>query len=191
MANPLPFDERIELAGHLTVLARRFYDVWWYYEGADTRPSILDAMNLFPEFFRFDTHAQFVSLVTHLAALYENRNGTINFETLITEAENASLVSESALDEAKATLSSVSALRPKVAILRSNLFSHRSASLSYEAAFAKAEITPFQLRDLTVVGLKIANTLLAARGLPEPFFSNSTLNHTKNLLQALANHARS
>ncbi|QNN69430.1 hypothetical protein [Thermomonas carbonis] len=181
----LPFDTRVDRLGHLTVLARRFYDVWWVYVGADTRPNIIDAMNRFPEFFRFDEHANFVSLVTHLASLFENRNDTINFESLIAEAEKDGLISDDRIADAKSALSSVSHLRPKLAILRSNLFSHRSKSLSYEAAFDKAAITPNQFRDLTSAGLTIANALLVGRGQREIFFTKTTASQTLKMLQTL------
>ncbi len=182
---PLSFDVRVDRAGHLIVLARRFYDIWWVYIGTDTRPSIIDAMNRFPEFFRFDEHANFVSLVTHLASLFESRGDTINFEALIAEAEEDGLVAASLVAEAKEALASVSDLRPKLAILRSNLFSHRSNSLSYGAAFDKAAITPNQFRDLTLAGLKIANALLVGREQREVFFTNTTADQTLGMLQAL------
>ena len=182
---PLSFDTRVDRAGHLIVLARRYYDIWWVYVGADTRPNIIDAMNCFPEFFRFDEHANFVSLVTHLASLFENRSDTINFGSLIAEADKGGLVPGERATEAKEALASVSHLRPKLAILRSNLFSHRSNSLSYEAAFDKAAITPNQFRDLTLAGIQIANALLVGRGQREIFFTKTTASQTLGMLHAL------
>lgn len=183
--SPLPFDTRVDRAGHLIVLARRFYDIWWTYIGAETRPSIIDAMNDFPDFFRFDEHANFVSLVTHLASIFERRNDTINFETLITEAEDEKLVSTEHIAKARSALSSVAELRPKVAILRSNLFAHRSNSLSYSEAFRKAAFTPNNMRDLTIAGLEIANALLTGRGQKEVFFASSTADQTMAMLRRL------
>jgi hypothetical protein len=71
MATPLPLDERIELSAQLVKRARIFHGIWFFYEGAETRPAILDTMNCYSEFFRFESHAHFVSLVVHLAALFE------------------------------------------------------------------------------------------------------------------------
>ena len=181
----LPFDERLERAAHLVVLARRFYDVWWFYEGADTRPGILKTMNRFPEFFRFDSHAHDVAMVTHLAMLFENRRDTINFEALIDEAERDNLVAPADVAEAKKRLGSISPLRPKLAILRSNLIAHRSDSISYEDAYTKAAITPNQLRDLTEAGRSIVSILLLGRGHSECFFAPTTLSHVKKMLQTL------
>ena len=181
----LSFDERIHSAGQITILARRFYDVWWLYEGEETRPTIIDQMNCFPEFFRFDIHAHFVALIMHLAILFERREDTVNFGALIAEAESENLIPSQVLAEASKQLASVLFLCSKLAILRSNLFSHRSGSMSYDGTFDKAAITPFQLRDLTDAGLFIANILLVARGQQECFFSETTLDDAKGMLRAI------
>ena len=183
---PLPFDERVDTAAHLIKRAKIFYDVWWLYEGVDTRSKYLPAMNRYSEFFRFDSHAHFVALIVHLAALFESRSDTINFAQLIDEAASSSLVPLGAVSEARAGLDVVSALPPKLAILRSNLFAHRSAELSYAEAFAKAEITSDQIRDLAVEGLRIVNIILAARGLPIQHFHDLSLEHAERLLTKIA-----
>ncbi len=185
MAKPLPLDERLNVAAQLVTRARIFYDIWWFYEGADTRPKILDTMNVYSEFFRFDTYAHFVSMVIHLAGLFEARSDTVNFGALIDEAEAAD-VSKAAVDRARALMTEVAGVPSKVAILRSNLFVHRSASLSYAEAFRKADLKPDQLRDLTVVGLRIANTFLIARGLEEQFFHDLSRADVGKLINDLA-----
>lgn len=185
MTTALPLDERLDVAAQLVKRARIFYDIWWFYDGADTRPRMLDTMNVYSEFFRFDTHAHFVSMVIHLAGLFESRNDTINFGALIKEAE-ADSVSNEAVDRARALMTGIASVPSKVAILRSNLFAHRSASLSYEEGFRKADLKPDQLRDLTVVGLRIANTLLIARGLEEQFFHTPSRKDLERLINDLA-----
>lgn len=45
MAKHLLIDQRLEIAGQLVVRTRIFYDIWWLYEGADTRSKIIDTMN--------------------------------------------------------------------------------------------------------------------------------------------------
>lgn len=187
VAKPLPLNERLDTAAQLVKRARIFYDIWWFYEGADTRPKIIDTLRLYSEFFRFDSHAHFVAMVLHLAGLFEPRNGTINFAALIREAK-ADGVAKEAIDSAEAALQSVKELPPKVAILRSNLFAHRSASLSYDEAFRKADMKPDQLRDLTIEGLRIANILLLARGCSEQYFHDLGRRDVEQLINDLANH---
>ncbi|MGH8558557.1 MAG: hypothetical protein ACRESZ_14080 [Methylococcales bacterium] len=185
MAKPLPLDERLNVAARLVTRARIFYDIWWFYEGADTRPKILDTMSIYSEFFRIDTHAHLVAMVIYLAGLFESRSDTVNFDALINEAEAAG-VSKAAVDSARVLMREVASIPSKIAILRSNLFGHRSASLSYAEAFQKAELKPDQFRDLTVVGLKIANTLLKARGLDEQFFHELSREDVEMLINDLA-----
>lgn len=186
MAKPLPIDQRLEIAGQLVVRTRIFYDIWWLYEGADTRPSIIDTINEYSEFFRFDQHAHFVSFIVHLAGLFENRGDTINLPRLVQEFGASCLVSAETIAEAEKLLSLVDALPPKVAILRNNLFGHRSASLSYADAFEKAAVSPNELRDLTDTALQIANHLLTARELKEQSFHPLPLTDVKATLNALA-----
>ena len=81
MKTALPLDERLDVAAQLAKRVRIFYDIWWFYDGADTRSRMLDTMNAYSEFFRFDTHAHFVSMVIHLAGLFESGNDTVNFGT--------------------------------------------------------------------------------------------------------------
>src|SRR5690606_6123361 len=95
------------------------------------------------------------------------------------------LVASPALTEAQQQLQTASVLRPKVAILRSNLFSHRSGSVSYQKAFDLAAITPFQLRDLTDAGLSISSILSKARGLADCFYLPTTPEHLRRMLDEL------
>lgn len=185
MGMPLPMDERITLSAQLIKRARVFYDIWWFYEGADTRPLIRDTMDRYSEFFRFDTHAHFVSMVVHLAGLFENRRDTINFTALIREAAASELFPSETLAQAQDVIKEIQNLPSKLAILRSNLFAHRSDSLSYTEAFQKADVTPNQLRDLIGAGLRIANILLLARRLPEQFFDELSREDAERLLHDL------
>jgi len=185
VATPLPIDERLEIAGHLVVRTRIFYDVWWFYEGSDTRPEIIDTMNDYPEFFRFDSHAHFVAFVVHLAGLFEGRDDTVSIPALVSELASSNVVSGDIV-EAESLLNEARPLIPKIIILRSNLFAHRSASLTYAKAFEKADITANQLGHLSELALRIVNRLRLARGLVEKFFHTLSRSHVEAMLNALA-----
>jgi len=185
MAAHIPFSVRLQLAGQLVTRARIFYDIWWFYEGADTRPKIIDTMDMYSEFFRFDSHANFVALIVYLGGLFEKRADTVNLPALVSEARASGTAPADVVAQAKALLAQVEALQPKVATLRSNLFAHRSASLSYADAFRKAAIKPNQLRELTEIGLRVVNLLLVSRGLPEQVFHAGSRQHAEALLNAL------
>lgn len=181
----IPTDERIELAGQLAMRARIFYDLWWLYEGADTRPQILDTMNAFSEFFRFDSHAHFVAFVVHIATLFERRSDTVNLPVLIGEVDALASTVE-AMTEAKHLVEQVQPLASKVVILRSNLFAHRSASLSYAEAFRKAAVAPNELRTLADAALRVVNCLRAARGREGQGFDDLSRRHLAAMLQVLS-----
>jgi hypothetical protein len=179
-------NDRLALAGQLVARARIFFDVWWFYESDQTRPGILDAMNEYPEFFRYDSHAHFVSFVVHLASLLETRSDTVNLDALIQEAVATGAVQTTVASDGEATLASLKSLRRAVMILRSNLFAHRSKSMTYLEAFKMAAVTPNELRAGTESLLGIVNLLLRARGLPEQSFNETSQRHLRGMLDMIA-----
>jgi hypothetical protein len=182
----LPIDDRLETAAQLVLRARIFYDIWRFFDGADTRPRIIDTMRAFSEFFRFEPHAHFVSFIVHLGAVLEGRSDTINLPRLAKELRGSRLISPEASASVDVLLGSAVPGATKVQILRSNLFAHRSASLSYSAVFKKAGVTPNELCDLTDTALKIVNRLLVARGLKDHVFNNLPLADAREMLDALS-----
>jgi hypothetical protein len=141
-------------------------------------------MDEFSELFQFTIHAHFVAFVVHIAALFE-RKDTINLWRLTDEMRGAGMLSTTALAEVEALLSQATPVVSKVAILRHNLFAHRSASMSYAEAFEMAGLTTEQLANLTEIALKIANALLLARGLPDQVFHPGPREHAEALLTTL------
>jgi hypothetical protein len=87
MPTLFPIDHHLERAAQLVLPSRIFFDIWFYFEGKDTRPAIIDTMQQFSEFFRFDPHAHFVAFVVHIAALFEKRGRTISLPGLAKEME--------------------------------------------------------------------------------------------------------
>jgi hypothetical protein len=174
--------QRIDLAGHIAIRTRAFFDIWWIYDGASTRPRYLDTMNEYSEFFRFDEHAHFVSMVTYLAQLFENRTDTLNLGQLIRDTETLIPL---AVGPAQSKFSRAKHLAPKVAILRSNLFAHRSLKISYADTFKLAEITPNQFRELTEIALAVVNELAAVVGIADKMFHSVAGSHAQAMLEAL------
>jgi hypothetical protein len=185
MSESLSFDDRLKLAGQLVGRARIFFDVWWFYEGDQSRPAILDAMNEYPEFFRYDSHAHFVAFVVHLAGLLETRSDTVNLEALISEATATNALPGTLTGQTEPVLVGLKPLRRAVMILRSNLFAHRSSSMSYAEAFKTAAVTPNELRRGTESLLSLVNLLLRSRGLPEQSFNEASQRHLREMLNAI------
>ena len=185
MPKTLSIDERIERAAQVVLRARCFYDIWIYYEGEQTRSTIIDTMQRFSEFFRFDTHANFVAFIVHMYALFEKRKDTINLPRLVKEMTDNKLLEAKDAEELGSFITGAANLTSKVAILRNNLFGHRTAKLSYAEVFKSAKVTANQLRELTDVALTIANRMLQARGHQTKFFNPLVTSQTEAMLRAL------
>lgn len=187
MANPLPLDQRLSTAGQLVLRARISYDIWWLYEGVGTRPKIIDAMRVYSEFFRFDTHAHFISMVMHLSAVFEDRRDTINFNRLIKDAEKAG-IKEEAIKHANVCLETSRNVAKNLAKLRHKVIAHRDYTLPYDEVFKLAAVKPDEIRVLTETGLEIVNTLLKSRGFEEVCFTDLPLDDAKKLIRDLETH---
>lgn len=179
------FREDVDLAGHVAVRARVFLDIWWVYDGAPTRAKYLATMNRFSEFYRFDPHAHFVAMVMYLSQLFEPRNDTLNLPSLLENAPSAG-VATSVTEQGLSILKAVKPLVSKVMILRSNLFAHRNAKLSYTEVFDLAKVSADQLRELSDAALRIANLLGEAASVGEKIVHYISPTHTEAVLKALA-----
>lgn len=182
---PLPIDDRIERAAQLVLRSRIFFDIWFYFEGADTRPDLLDTMNEFSEFFRFAPHAHFVAFVVSIAALFEKRRDTITLPALSKGTAKAGMLSPQAFSEVETLIDQAEPLASKVAILRHNAFAHRSARISYDDVFKVAEVTAGQMRELTEIALRIANAMLRATGRQEHFFNELVREDVETMMKVL------
>lgn len=179
------FDQKLEVISQVAARARIYFDIWWIYEGAPTKQTYLETMNEYSEFFRFDSHAHFVTMVLYLGQLFETRQGTLNLTSIAKEAEQSVALSQDDVVAAADKLAAAKPLAKKVTILRSNLFAHRSSSLSYADVFRKAEITADQLRELTEAALSVTNKLRRAAGKEDKVFHALSREDVEDLLETL------
>jgi hypothetical protein len=191
MQKVLPIDDRIERAAQLVLRSRVFFDIWFYFEGSDTRPALLDTMQEYSEFFRFAPHAHFVAFVISIVAIFDRRRDTISLRQLAREMTQSKLLSAQAQTDVDVLLRRTEPLVSKVTILRHNAFAHRSITISYDEAFKKAAVTPFQLRELTELALLIANQLGQARGRDAHFFNEMPRDDAAAMLKALRTRSNS
>lgn len=182
---PLPIADRVKTAGQLVVRTRIFLDLWDFYHGP-TRGGIINAMNRFSEFFRFDEHAHRFSFFVHAAALFENKPNTINLRRLTEELHAADFISAKKKGEIDQLFLSVSVTVKSVHLIRNNAFAHRNNSISFDKAFAMANISTDSLRDLTSKALKIINILLIACGHNEKVFAELPLEDARAIFVALS-----
>jgi hypothetical protein len=181
----LPLDRRLERIGQHIVRARLFLDLWFYFEGENTRREIIDIMRDYNEFFRFTPHAYLVTYVIYMAGVFDKRKGTISLEPLIREAKAAGYLKPQAAKAANALLARAKSLAEKVALLRNNAVAHRSAHISYDDVFRMAAVKPDQLRELTDLALEITNQLLRVSGLQEQSFTDLPREAAEAMMKAL------
>jgi hypothetical protein len=179
----MPFSERVAIAVQLAIQARIFFDLWWLYEGP-TREGNLENLNVYPEFFRFDSHAHFVSYIVHIAALFESRSNTINVPLLVDEAEHNGIY-KGTVNKLRKQLSSSDDLIKKAIILRSNLFAHRSPALTYAEIFRLAEVNADQLRSLADLSFSVLGTIADDLGVQSPFVNDIASEHLQGLIDEI------
>lgn len=183
----LPLRERLRTATQLASRTRVFFDIWWHYEGIDTRGEILDRLNVYPEFFRFDIHAHFVSFIIHIAALFEERTDSVNIRKLVEDsARQLPIPTSSKVKIARALVGAKSTI-PKISILRGNLFAHRSAKISYKRAFELADVTPDELRALSDCSFQVLDLLAREMSEPGPVHNDSAVKHLQSLIDEIEN----
>jgi hypothetical protein len=186
MKKPLPLETRLDRVAQHVIRARLFFDLWSYFESAESRPGIIETMQDYNEFFRFTPHAYLVAYVIYIAGVFDDRRDTISLMYLPGETETAGHLKGEDAIEVDALLATAKPIVSKVKILRHKAFAHRDAHISYNQVFQLASVKPDQLRELTEVALKIANRLLVAHGLSEQFFTELPRQAAEDIMKALA-----
>jgi len=184
----LPFDDQLKTAATLVVRARIFFDINWFYEGLPTRGKILESMNRYSEFFRYDSHAHHVAFVVHIATLFDNRKDVISLPRLAGKARQARLIDDRTMEIVQNLLNEALVFSNKVVMLRNNLFAHRSAHISNRLVYEQANVTSDQLRELTDCALSIVNFMLVARGQKEVFFHTPPVDDAAAMLASFNTH---
>lgn len=123
--------------------------------------------------------------VVSYAALLENRADTINLGQLTKDVLDVAAVSAAETAEINDLLDRIVKFRAPIMTLRNNAFAHRSASLSYNSAFKKAQVTPDELRELSNNVLKLANRLLIACNLKDNIANTMAVTDLREIVEAL------
>ena len=130
---PLSVERQLEIVTQQIIRAKIFYDIWWLYVGSESRPQIIETLDNFSEFFRFDEHAHFVSMIVHCAVVWDKRRDAVSLPS----------VAKSILDprrngDQKALLDKIESYRPVaegLRTIRDKAIAHRSIELDYADAF--------------------------------------------------------
>lgn len=138
------------------------YEIWWVLKSSDTRPKYIAVMNRYHGYFMVAIHAHFVAMLLALYRIYETRDDTHNFPTLLDRLEADAALDAVVVDSLRAQHKALKPLWVKVSILRNDVFGHRSLKLDTDAAFAKAGVTGNELKDLVERTKAMLNELTGA-----------------------------
>lgn len=181
----MTFKEKLALLFHLTIEARGFYDIWYVYEGPETKKTVEPVINRFKGFFWFDDRAHFTSAVMYLYQVFDTpREDRVTLCGLIREAGIAGVPKEK-IDEANGLVKQAEAALKGLTILRHNLFAHRTSQLGYGDVFAKANISAPQLRGLTETSLRVLNIFATSMGLEAEHFREFGTTQLLGILELL------
>lgn len=152
----------VDALRHTAVVAGLNYEIWWLYKGAETRPLYLERMKRYSPFFQTSIHAHFVALIVALYRLYETRKDTHNISLILDLLEKKGALEAGVLASLRGRYDALKPLWIKVSILRNNVFGHDSLEYSEGEAFAVAQLTPDDLRDLWLGTCDLLNELTHA-----------------------------
>ena len=176
-------NRQIEIVTQQIVRARIYYDIWWFYKGRETRPDVVEAMEDFSEFIRFDEHAHFVSMIVHSCCIWDHGSGVVSLRQL-----GKSLLDVKRSNADKVLWESFERCRGQskgLKIIRDKAIAPRSRFLDYDNAFEDAGIIPDSIKLMLIESLRLANIMRVNAGMDEAEFANYPLHHIMGLVTKL------
>jgi AbiU2 len=179
----LELDRQLEIVTQQVIRARIYFDLWWFYKGAETRPKIIDTLNDFSDFFRFDEHAQFVAMIIHCGAIWDNTKSALGLVRLA-----GKILDPKKSESDQVILDKIANYQNDAAglvMIRNEAIAHRSATFDYAEAFTRAKVVPSNLPHAMTTRLMAINELRTRRNLYESVFATVPLEHLRRLLNSL------
>ena len=180
---PIAINRQLEIVTQQIVRAKIFFDIWWLCRSDITRPLIIETLNDFSEFFRFDEHAHFVSMVIHCAVVWDKGSGKVSLPAvskLVLDLKRS--CSDKKLSD---DISNLAKNAARLVKLRHEAIAHRSATYDYDEAFRRAGIIPATLPGLFEGWLNVTNQLRERRGMDHAIFAELPLQHAQRVIHAL------
>lgn len=187
----MPIQDKEDIARNIDELTEAVndaslnYDIWWVYNAIGSRERYIDALRKYPLFFQASIDAHFIALLVALYRIFETRRDTINVSGLITMVENAGALPVSERSELDKLHRAAKPLWRKVSIIRSEIFAHRTKGSTPEKSFARAGLSPNEIKNLIDLSKKIVNLLSQAFDRSTFAFNLSAEADTRRLLEAL------
>jgi hypothetical protein len=182
-ADKLHSNEQLEVLTQQIIRARIYYDLWWFYAGDKTRPEIVDTLNDFPEFFRFEIHAHFVAMIVHCCTIVDKTADTISLKRIADALLDPKRFQDDRLllDRVAKAVANAEGLQK----IRHKAIAHRSDTFNYASTFKEAAVTPDCIPVLLSEFLDLANELRRKLRLQDADFNPLALEHIKSLIHVI------
>jgi hypothetical protein len=179
----LSVEKRIEILTQTIIRARIYYDLWWFLEGEETLPKIIDTLNDYSDFFRFTRHSYFVSIVVHSAIVWDKARDNINLEKVARDVLDKSRFP--AHEDIEKKIECCKNMADGLVTIRHNAIAHRSATETYNAVFQNAGIIPNTIPIMMASWLDITNDLRKLKGLEVAVFRDIPLQNLQSMIRQL------
>lgn len=179
----LPLDQRLEILTQHIIRARIYYDLWWFSVGEQSRPQIVETLNQYSDYFRFDIQANFASMILHSSVVWDNRSDVISLPRLAKD-----ILDPARFQVDRATLDKVGELKSAaigIQSIRHEAIAHRSEDNDYETVFRNAGVIPDKIPEMMAEWLGVTNRLRAIRGMSQNDFRDLPLTHYQELIHRL------
>lgn len=170
---------------HAITVSKMNYEIWWVYKEKESRKRYVDTLNIYPAFFKMSLHAHFVAMIVALYRLYETRKDTINLPQLLKLIKDAGLIPQQELKSIETDINKIKPLWKKVAVLRNNMFGHRSKTLEFSDVWKQAQVTPKQFKQLIDESKNILNRITSLQNRSTHLFNLTSTKDTLKLLEDL------
>jgi hypothetical protein len=182
-----PYDATIRELQDAATAAGLNYEIWWVLKSDESRPKYVNVLNRYHGFFSAAINAHFVAMLMALYRIYETRDDTHNFPSLLERLEVDRAVGEDLIRSLRLQHKTLKPLWVKVSILRNDVFAHRSVTLDTNAAFAKAGATGNELKELVEKTKAMLNELTGSLRDSMHAFNLTATRDTIRMLEDLKN----
>tara|TARA_R110000796_G_scaffold206475_1_gene322806 strand:+ start:53 stop:610 length:558 start_codon:yes stop_codon:yes gene_type:complete len=180
----IPLERQVDILARLIERSRAYFDLYKFIEGSDYRPQIIDQMNDYFWFFRFQGHILRYVLIVELGALFEKTNKSVCFQSVLERAK--SRIHHVKHAELTQVLEDAHVVSSKVSTLRNKAFAHRDSRLDFDDAFKEAGITLDEIESLIEASKALADKLCDEFEVQPPVFTTvETIGDCKRLFRQL------
>ncbi len=181
-----------EISQHVTelqnnlIFAGHNYTIWWLYKNKESRKKWVEPLTLYyPTFISTSFRAHFIAMIMTSYKVLETRRDTINFHNLIKLIEKEGIVCKDDIKRFRVEIERIKQVWIKIAVLRNNVFGHKSNTHKTDTIWKQANITPHNFKSFIEDSKKLLNDITQKRNNSGHLFSMSVLDETKSLFDDL------